>query len=871
MLGFDQIKADLGEKGITSEQVENLRLRYGKNELTPPQRDPVWKQYLRKYDDPIIKILVIAIIISVIVSIVEKSGLYETIGIILAVLLATSISFIMEYRSSKEFDILYAQREATGIKVYRDRSMNLIPLRDVVVGDLVFLEAGDLVPADGYTLDPFDLVIDESSFTGESESVQKEHGDITLKGTYVTCGNGHLLVGAVGDNTEMGKIAASLSVEKTIPTPLELKLEKLAGLISYFGYIMAILIVVSLFIRGIYLGEITGFSLQTANVILQYFMVAVVIIVVAVPEGLPMSVALSLSLAMRKMTRAHSLVRGIIACETIGSVTTICTDKTGTLTMNQMEVVETSIEEPRFFSGGIPEGPEEWIALNAAVNSTAHIQERSQQALIIGNTTEGALLKWLQQNHIDYLKLRDKFPPFSLICFDGKRKRMSTLVEIGDRKFLLVKGAPDVIASLCRESVDLSPVAVLSSRAMRTLAFAHKEFTHKEVIDSDESESDLIWDGYVGIRDRIREDVPAAIESCKNAGIKVRMVTGDSSETAKAIAVETGILTSGTFITGSKFRELPAEGRTTIASSIEVIARAEPMDKLFLVEALQKNGHVVGVTGDGTNDAPALKHADVGLAMGISGTEVAREASNIILLDDSFPTIVNAVWWGRALYENIQRFLIFQLTINFSACFIVFLAPLLGYPPPFTIIQLLWINIIMDSLAAFALCSENPHPDLMKRKPIQRDAPIITPYMWRAIIITALFYIIVGLMVIQMGFLGGSNPGKQSTLFFSAFVLAQVWNGINCRAINGIMPPFFKGNPIFFGVMSLIVVTQICLVQFGGVYMGTVPLSADEWISIAILSASVLVVGWLIRNIPNNDWGTHPSGGSSQNVKESST
>jgi Ca2+-transporting ATPase len=429
---------------------------------------------------------------------------------------------------------------------------------------------------------------------------------------------------------------------------------------------------------------------------------------------------------------------------------------------------------------------------------------------------------------------------------------MSTVTEIAGRKFLLVKGAPDVIASLCRDPVDLSPVVNLSSRAMRTLAFAHREVT-----DSDESESDLIWDGYVGIRDRIREDVPAAIESCKNAGIKVRMVTGDSSETARAIAAETGILSWGILMTGSQFRELSEEERAQFVDSIEVIARAEPMDKLLLVDSLQKNGHVVGVTGDGTNDAPALKHADVGLAMGISGTEVAREASNIILLDDSFPTIVNAVWWGRALYENIQRFLVFQLTINFSACIIVFMAPLLGYPPPFTIIQLLWINIIMDSLAAFALCSENPHPDLMKHKPVQRDAPIITPYMWRAILVTALFYIIAGLLLIQMGFLGGSNAEKQSTLFFSAFVLAQVWNGINCRAINGTMPPFFKGNPTFFAVMGLIVITQICLVQFGGAYIGTVPLSAGEWIGIAVLSASVLVVGWLIRNIPAADHEKH--------------
>jgi len=418
---------------------------------------------------------------------------------------------------------------------------------------------------------------------------------------------------------------------------------------------------------------------------------------------------------------------------------------------------------------------------------------------------------------------------------------MSTVIEIENRRYLLVKGAPEIIAELCDEKVDITNVLALASRAMRTLAFAHKE------IDNDESESHLIWDGFFGIRDHIRENVPDAVKSCADAGIRVRMVTGDNIETARAIAKETGILQGGSVITGKEFRELSEDQREKRAIDIDVMARAEPMDKLLLVKALQKNGDVVAVTGDGTNDAPALKHADVGLAMGISGTEVSREASDIVLLDDSFPTIVNAVWWGRALYENIQRFLVFQLTINFSACILAFIAPLMGFPSPFTIIQLLWINIIMDSLAAIALCSEAPHRALLKNKPVSRDAKIITSFMWRSIIITGAFFIVAGLVNMQTGFLGGNSPIEKSTIFFAAFVIAQIWNGINCRAINGIMPPFFSGNPTFFIVMGIIVISQILLVQFGGEIVGTVPLSATQWIFIGIVSASVLIVGQLIR------------------------
>ncbi len=831
--------ADKG--GLQSSEVPVFREKFGSNVITPPVREPVWKQYIKKFDDPIIKILIIAVIISLVVSIIQEISIYDTLGIIIAILLATGISFLNEYRSSREFDVLNAHRDDVGVKVIRDGHPAQVPSRDIVVGDLVILEAGDAIPADGWLITSDTLYSDESAFTGESEPVAKEISDNVLKGSFVTAGKGNMTAGAVGDGTQMGVIAASLGIDHATATPLEQKLETLAGIISQFGYTVGILILVSLAIRGIYLGELTGWNLDTLNHVLHYLMIAVAIIVVAVPEGLPMSVALSLSLAMRKMTRTNCLVRKLIACETIGSATTICTDKTGTLTKNQMEVVYVSGGEPAL-QEGTPCTPSEWITLNAAVNSTAYLEERDGRVSVIGNSTEGALLRWLHEHSHDYIKIRSATLTRKQYLFDGNRKRMSTAVTIDGTPYLLVKGAPEVLAFLCTIQPETSGVSDLASKAMRTLAFAHKE-----IVGGDENESDLIWDGYVGIRDPLRDNIAESVATCQDAGIRVRMVTGDNRVTARAIAEDSGILTGGLIVEGKEFRSLSPGQQVVVAEQLDIMARAEPMDKLLLVLALQKNGEVVAVTGDGTNDAPALKNADVGMAMGIAGTEVAREASDIILLDDSFASITNAVWWGRSLYENIQRFILFQLTINFCACILVFIAPLLGYPEPFTIIQILWINIIMDTLAAFALCSEAPHRELMDRLPIGRNAPVITPFMWFSIIATGIFFIATGLIQMETAFLGGNTPSEINTIFFAAFVIAAVWNGMNCRALDGKMPPFFKGNPTFFVVMGFIVLAQILIVQYGGAVFGTVPLSLNEWITIIVASASVLVVGYIIR------------------------
>ncbi len=647
MLTLDEIREYAGVDGLLSPAAEASRKKYGTNVMTPPEREPLWKQYLKNFDSPIIRILLFAVILSAIVSFFSGSSLLDTAGIVIAILLATGISFYNEYRSSREFDVLNAHRDDMAVKVIRDGNPTLVPSRDIVVGDLILLEAGDASPADGWLLVSDELFSDESAFTGESEQVHKETADKVLKGSFVTAGKGRMIAGAVGDAAEMGVIAATLGIDHATKTPLEEKLEILAGLISKFGYTMAILICSTLVIRGILVGDLTGLNLVTANHLLRYFMLAVVIVVAAVPEGLPMSVALSLSLAMRKMTRANCLVRRLIACETIGSATSVCTDKTGTLTKNQMEVAEASITAPAG-PGLVPETPAEWITLNAAVNGTAHLEERENgRATVIGNSTEGALLRWLRAHAIDYRKLRENNPAARQDLFDGKRKRMSTVVDLNGHKFLLAKGAPEILSGLCTLAPDLSGVGILASREMRTLAFAHREITAE-----DETETGLVWDGYVGIRDPLRDDIAASVARCQHAGIRVRMVTGDNPVTAQAIAREAGILQGGTVMTGKEFRALSAEGQVTAAKTLDVMARAEPLDKLLLVQALQKTGAVVAVTGDGTNDAPALRHADVGLAMGIAGTEVAREASDIILLDDSFASITSAVWWGRSLYRE---------------------------------------------------------------------------------------------------------------------------------------------------------------------------------------------------------------------------
>ena len=830
-----------GMNGLSPQAVLDSRTRYGKNELTPPKRIPVWRQYLEKYHDPIIRILLVAVALSAIVALLEGNSLIDTIGIALAVILATTIAFLTEYKSNREFDALNAMREDTAVKGIRNSQPVSIPMRDVVVGDIILLEAGDMVPADGYLLLASDAEADESAFTGESEPVRKNTEDEVMKGSYITAGRGTMVAAAVGDSTGMGRIAASITLGSRPETPLQINLQELAHLISRFGYVMAALIISLVLVQGFFFGPPPQAPLEILEYVLHACMLAVVIIVVSVPEGLPVSVTVSLAITMKKMTRVKSLVRRMIACETVGSVTIICTDKTGTLTLNQMEVAASSIEVPEN-TRGYPSTSAEFITLNAAINSSAELEERDGRLITVGNSTEAALLRWLHRAGLDYHEMRLHNPVVSQDFFTSKTKQMATVIRKDGRILYLVKGAPEIVGARCSPSPDMSQIHHLAERAMRTLAFAHGELREGE-----DHPAVLTWDGYVGIRDEVRPDVARSVQICDQAGISVKMVTGDSPQTAASIARETGILSTGLIMTGPEFRDLTPEKQRESAEKIQVLARSEPHDKLLLVRALQAKGEVVAVTGDGTNDAPALSNADVGFAMGIAGTEVAREASDIILLDDSFSTIERAVWWGRALFENIQRFLIFQLTINISAAILTFVAPLLGLAPPFTIMQLLWINIIMDSLAALALCSESPHPALMSRKPIPKTASVITPYMKRAILITAAIYIVVGVAGLVTGLPFMHTPQEQATAFFSAFVIAQVWNGLNCRGINGIMPPVFRGNPVFFLVMGCIVIIQILIVQYGGMFFDTVPLSPVQWVIIGLGTMPVLLIWPLLR------------------------
>ena len=577
-----------------------------------------------------------------------------------------------------------------------------------------------MVPADGYLLTATGMEVDDSTFTGESEPSEKREGEEVLRGTYVIAGRGTLIVGAVGDATQMRSIAASLTTGTRPDTPLQIKLGDLTHLISRFGYAMTGLVIILVLVQGVAGDQAPESPIGWVNYLLQAGMLAVVIIVVCVPEGLPVSVTVSLALTMKKMTRVQSLLRRLIAGETLGSVTVISTDKTGTLTMNQMEVVSSSVSAPEH-PPLIPDTPAGWITLNAALNSTASLDTRDGKTTTVGNATEAALLIWLFRDGIPYQEIRQARSAEPAELFSSTSKMMSSVISADDRRFYLITGGPEIIAARCTPQPDLCPVRDLADRAVRTLGFAHGELEADDLVPSH-----LFWDGFFGIRDEVRPDVDRAVRTCQAAGIVVKMVTGNSPRTAAAIARETGILTSGEVMNGSEFRELPDEERRTRVSGIQVLARSDDQDKLLLVRALQAEGEVVAVTGDGTNDAPALRNADVGLTMGIAGTEVAREASDIILPDDAFPTIEKAVWWGRALFENIQRFIIFQLTINRSVALLTLSALALNLDPPFTVIQLLWINIIMDSLAVLALCSEAPHPALMKtnRSP---DLPRYSP------------------------------------------------------------------------------------------------------------------------------------------------
>jgi Ca2+-transporting ATPase len=924
------------DQGLRAEQIVESRQRFGENRLTPLPRKPIWKSFLEKFNEPIIKILLAAAVLSLLTGWVTSGALLDGLAILVAVVLATSVAFVSEYRSAREFEALSAHNKTQKVKVLRDGGVHAVPLQDVVVGDAVVLEAGDEVPADGRIVKANDLLVDQSLMTGEPEPVAKqaalpddsgegmEHTGCLYRGTQVVGGMGEMLVAEAGDATYLGRIAHELSADEqqatqerqrihgrlTVSrqlTPLQLKLERLAGQISKAGYAAAVAIFAALLIQGLIHGEL-GWSnpgaTQSFKQLLDYFMYMVIIVVVAVPEGLPMSVTVSLALAMRKMTRANCLVRQLVACETIGSTTVICTDKTGTLTQNQMQVVEVVYVDSKKDGGGgmkdetanrfaqpscpsslIPHPsslasltPLEWIILNAAVNSTANLEEKEGGRVVVGNSTEGALLRWLDDAGIDYRKLRLDVELVCQVHFSSQDKQMTTVIRWGSGQVLLAKGAPERIleqstgyldaqgsarpwTSEARAGVEAA-LRMFAGRAMRTIAFGFA----MSADGTTPGKKSLTYAGAVAIRDPLRPDVRDALRQCKQAGIDVKMVTGDSRETAHAIASEIGLLehADGEILTSQELSALDDAKAKDSLPRLRVLARAKPLDKLRLVTLLQEQEEVVAVTGDGTNDAPALKRADVGLAMGRTGTEVAKQASKMILLDDAFSTVVKAVHWGRALYENIQRFLQFQLTINVSALAIAFLAPFFGVKPPFTVLQLLWINVVMDTLASIALCSEPPRAGLMRLPPKRRDENIVTRAMAWNIAWTAAFFV-AAMMTLLIGMHYGrwfAGPGpdsgevagltmRQASIFFTVYVAFQVWNEINCRSLT----PDASGwhgllqNRVFLGVMAIIVLLQVVIVTFGGALFHVERLGVIDWLVIGCATSPVLLFAEISRRM----------------------
>ena len=859
-------------KGLTDQEVLQNRQKYGMNLLTPPKRPSIWKLYLEKFQDPVIKVLLVAAAFSLLISIIE-SEYAETIGIFFAIFLATGIGFYFEYDANKKFDLLNAVGEETPVMVIRNGKVHEIPKKDIVVGDVVILNTGDEIPADGVLLEAVSLQVNESSLTGElmvNKTTDEAHFDeeatypsnSVMRGTTVTDGHGVMCVERVGDATEIGKVARQATEQSQEQTPLNLQLTKLANLIGKVGFTIATLTFVIFTAKDLYVHlnntTITDWHqwLEIARIVLKYFMMAVTLIVVAVPEGLPMSVTLSLALNMRRMLKTNNLVRKMHACETMGAITVICTDKTGTLTQNLMQVYDAKLDESQ----------KNLIAEGIATNSTAFLEEKEGEGKPsgVGNPTEVALLLWLNEQGMDYISLRNQAKTVNQLTFSTERKYMATLVDssVLNTRVLYVKGAPEIVMGKCnleesRVKQYNEQLLAYQNQAMRTLGVAYKVIPENSSTDCAElvKEGGLTFMGIFAISDPIRSDVPDAVKKCQSAGIRVKIVTGDTPGTATEIARQIGLWTSEDTernrITGVEFAALSDEEALERVVDLKVMSRARPMDKQRLVQLLQQKGEVVAVTGDGTNDAPALNHAQVGLSMG-TGTSVAKEASDITLLDDSFHSIATAVMWGRSLYKNIQRFIVFQLTINVVALLSVLLGAFLGTELPLTVTQMLWVTLIMDTFAAMALASIAPSMDVMNEKPRKRTDFIISPAMRNNI-----FGVGAGFLIVLMGLLAffKNMPGGMDvhhlTVFFTIFVMLQFWNLFNA-SVFGTNHSIFKdaGHAMgMLGVALIILVGQFIIVTFGGKVFRTEPLPALEWAYIIAGTSVVLWIGEIWRGV----------------------
>ena len=843
-------------KGLTQAEVIRSREQHGRNLLTPAKRKSLWALFFEKFSDPVIRILLVAAFLSLGIGFIHNE-FAETIGIFCAIFLATGVAFWFEYDAMRKFDLLNSTNDDTPVKVVRDGEVMEIPKQDVVVGDVVILQSGEEVPADGRLHEAVSLKVNESTLTGEpmidkTTDPAHFHHDATypsnevLRGTTVIEGHGVMVVEKVGDATEFGKVAEQSTVESEEETPLNLQLGRLSKLIGRAGISLAVLTFVALLVKGFLFGGLLEADWITiAERVLQYFMVAVTLIVVAVPEGLPMSVTLSLAVNMRRMLKTNNLVRKMHACETMGAITAICTDKTGTLTRNEMRVHET-----KFYQEGI----DDLIREGIAANSTAFLDTHGK---VIGNPTEGALLLWLRDQGVDYAALRDGAKVVDQLTFTTERKFMATLVDspLGGR-YLYIKGAPEIVLNRCASFPDKTAVeaqlAAYQNMAMRTLGFAYGRCDGAQDCGEALERCPLTFVGIAAISDPVRDDVPAAVHECLDAGIGVKIVTGDTPATAKEIGRQIGLWTvedtDYNHITGADFAALSDEELLERVQALKIMSRARPLDKQRLVRLLQQRGEVVAVTGDGTNDAPALNFAQVGLSMG-TGTSVAKEASDITLLDDSFSSIATAVMWGRSLYRNIQRFVLFQLTINVVAVVIVLLGSVFGSELPLTVTQMLWVNLIMDTFAALALASLPPSRSVMKEKPRKSSDFIITPAMSRSILGTAALFIVV--LLGMLFWFGEAITPYELSAFFTVFVMLQFWNMFNAKGFASTQPLIFswKGCYAFFAVLLLILVGQFIIVTWGGEVFRTVPLTWNDWLLIIGSTSLVMWVGEIARTI----------------------
>ena len=866
-----QAKPENVLNGLSDKQVQESRNTYGWNLLTPPKRPSMWKLYLEKFNDPVIRILLVAAFFSLVISIIE--GEYaETIGIFFAIFLATGIGFYFEYDANKKFDLLNAVGEETPVTVRRNGKIQEIPRKEVVVGDIVILNTGEEVPADGTLLEAISLQINESTLTGEL-MVNKTTDEASfddeatypsnevMRGTTVTDGHGIMRVNKVGDATEIGKVATQATEESGEETPLNIQLSKLAKFIEKVGFTIAILTFLIFTGKDLYqylsVTDVTGWHewMHMARIVLKYFMMAVTLIVVAVPEGLPMSVTLSLALNMRRMLKTNNLVRKMHACETMGAITVICTDKTGTLTQNLMQVHEAQVDETKM----------DLVAEGISANSTAFLEEAEEgkKPSGVGNPTEVALLLWLNAQGKNYAQLREEAKVINQLTFSTERKYMATLVQspIQSKKVLYIKGAPEIVLGKC-EGISSETSARLhenllafQNKAMRTLGIAYKFIDEGASNDCAElvGEGGLTFLGIFAISDPIRLDVPEAVGKCQSACIGVKIVTGDTPGTATEIARQIGLWktedTDRNRITGVEFAALSDEEALERVLDIKVMSRARPMDKQRLVQLLQQKGAVVAVTGDGTNDAPALNHAQVGLSMG-TGTSVAKEASDITLLDDSFHSIATAVMWGRSLYKNIQRFIVFQLTINVVALASVLLGAFLGTELPLTVTQMLWVNLIMDTFAAMALASIPPSADVMNEKPRKTSDFIITkPMRYNILGVAGCFLAILMTLIVYIKGLPMAEVPTALTAFFTIFVMLQFWNLFNA-SVFGTNHSVFKDARHALGMISvaaIILIGQFIIVEFGGKVFRTVPLTCMQWLYIIGSTSIVLWVGEVWR------------------------